>query len=159
MVNAVILTLLTAALGVLGTSFWNARAEKKALLARVTELERLNALVTQAVVPISAAFQAILVKKLTHFHTPVMDKLLEKLGPPITLTDDEEKELIEALKQREIDVNGLIDDAERDCARMLPIVMRMVKAETEIPDADKKIQVVTVAPEEDKPKSEQDNKV
>ncbi len=140
--NSIVLLVIGAVLTFLSAAYWMARAEKKALLARVVELERLNSLVTQAVVPISAAFQAILIKELTHFHTPIMDALMVKLGPPNTLTTAEEVELVAALKQREQDMDGLIDDAERDAARMLPMVMKRVKAESESPNMETTIQVV-----------------
>ena len=140
--NAIWLAVLSAALTFVGVAFWKVYEGKKALLVRVTELEKQTSIVKEAVVPITAAFQAILIKKLTHFHTPVMDKLMEKLGPPVTLTEMEEIQLIEELQKREIDLNGMIDEAERDAARMLPLVMRMVKAESEIFNPDVKLQIV-----------------
>jgi hypothetical protein len=71
---------------------------------------------------------------LTHFHTPVMDALMVKLGDvgtPPTITEEEEVELIAALKQRAEDVGPLIDEDERDAAELLPIQMRRVKREAE----------------------------
>ena len=58
----------------------NQSSERIADRSRIVELERQVALVGQAIVPISAAFQAILIKELTHIHTPVLDRLLEKVG-------------------------------------------------------------------------------
>jgi hypothetical protein len=77
----------------------------------------------------SAAFQISLVRQLTHFHTPRLDALLAKLGPPFTLTESEQGELIAALKEREADMGALIDDSEREAAKMLPAVMRRVAVE------------------------------
>src|ERR1700686_3873345 len=72
----------------------------------------------------SAAFQMAIVKQLTHFHTPKLDALLAKLGPPFMLTEAEMEELIAELKNREQDMGQLIDDGEREAAKMLPAIMR-----------------------------------
>ncbi len=101
------------------------------LVDRVNDLERQLSAVNQAVVPISAAFQAILVKELTHFHTPEMDGLMAKLGPPFTLTEVEAKRLGVLLEERQRDMNDQISDAERDAAQMLPLVMRRVLVDRE----------------------------
>jgi len=102
------------------------------LIGRVVELEKNLALVNQAVVPISAAFQAILIKDLTHFHTPEMDNLLAKIGPPLTLTAQEAARLEVLLAARARDVDNLISEQERDAARMLPMVMRRVLADRDM---------------------------
>lgn len=109
---------------------------------RIVELESQLMVVKEKVVPISAAFQAILIKELTHFHTPVMDALLVKLGPPNTLTDAEEKELAAALRQRSKDLNGAISDSERDAAEMLPMVVKRAKAEEHIDLTQQPLQIV-----------------
>lgn len=103
--------------------------EKKKLMDRVTELEAQLRLVSQSMVPISTAFQAILVKELTHFHTPVMDALLVKLGPPFILTSEEEGQLLIKLAERAAEVGSLMTESERDAATILPMVIRRVKAE------------------------------
>jgi hypothetical protein len=77
----------------------------------------------------SAAFQVALVRQLTHFHTPKLDALLAKLGPPFALTDVEMQELIAELKAREEDMAGQIDGGEREAAKMLPAIMRRVALE------------------------------
>lgn len=116
--------------------------------ARIEELERQLGLFGQTILPISAAFQAILVKQLTHFHTPVLDGLLKKLGPPYELTDAEAAELARLLEEREVVVDDQIDESEREAARMLPLVMKRVKAEFELlQTAPISLQMVTVAPE------------
>jgi hypothetical protein len=106
-----------------------ARAEMQ---KRITELEKQLELVRQSVVPISTAFQAILIKELTHYHTPVMDALMVKLGPPYTLSEAEERELIAALEQRTRDMGELISPSERDAARMLPLLMKRVSRERSV---------------------------
>jgi len=97
---------------------------------RISELERQLAVLNQVVVPISTAFQAILIKELTHMHTPEMDALLAKIGPPSTLTDAEEVELAEGLAQRAKDMGDQISESERDAALILPSVIKRAKAES-----------------------------
>jgi hypothetical protein len=121
-------------------------ASENRLQARVSELERQNSLVTQAIVPISAAFQAILIKELTHFHTPRMDMLLAKVGPPNELSTDEEDELRVLLIHREQDMSNEITDSERDAARMLPMVIRRARIESSMPPEDSVLKVVSVLP-------------
>lgn len=109
----------------------NIEAAKVTLLARVQELERNSALLSQQTIPISAAFQAILIQDLTHFHTPEMDELMVKLGPPFILTEKETNRLIELLAERERDLGPEVSQSERDAARMLPLVIRRVAADLE----------------------------
>jgi len=113
--------------------------------ARVIELENKIALVNAAVVPISTAFQAILIKELTHFHTPEMDALLVKIGPPNILNESEEKRLSIMLVERSKDLNGSISDSERDAATILPIVMKRAKAEQEILKTTESLNLISVA--------------
>lgn len=111
--------------------------------SRIEQLEKQLAALTQNVLPISAAFQAILIKQLTHFHTPELDALLEGLERD-TLTAEDEKRLATLLEQRTQDMGGQIDDSEREAAVMLPLVNRRVRAETA---ADLALQVVAVPKE------------
>lgn len=138
MINSIALMLLSAALGVVVTAFWKAReataAKAKALAdenakltARVTEVESKLRLVDQAVVPISEAFKAILIKELTHFHTPEMDKLMAK----DRLTPEEEARLAVLLKERSENMGDDIPQSERDAAAILPAVIRRAKAASE----------------------------
>jgi len=108
---------------------WVTRTENTLREKRLVELEKQLALVSAAVVPISTAFQAILIKELTHFHTPELDALMRKIGPPSTLTEDEERRMAVLLEAREIDMADEISSSERDAARMLPMVIRRAKAE------------------------------
>jgi hypothetical protein len=89
------------------------------------------ALLTQSILPMNTAFQTILVRELTHFHTPKMDALLEKLGPPYALSTAEEIELSQALEQRTKDMGTEIDQSEREAAIILPYIMRRVRAESD----------------------------
>lgn len=120
-------------------------AEHTELTKRVASLENQLSLVSQTILPMSTAFQAILVKELTHFHTPEVDALLVKVGPPNVLTPAEEKELEIALEKRAREIDPLIDEAERDAARMLPMVMKRSKVESEVLSSALRLKLVTVA--------------
>jgi hypothetical protein len=112
---------------------------------RLIALEKQLSLLGQAVMPISTAFQAILIKELTHFHTPVMDALLARVGPPSLLSDEEEGELAAALEQRTKDMGDRISDSERDAAKMLPLVMKRAKLEAlALQPQDTRLRLVTV---------------
>jgi hypothetical protein len=134
------MAIMSACLGFLGNRYFVRRKEikadaqavaedKKATLSRITELESKLALVNAAVVPISTAFQAILIKELTHFHTPEMDALMVKIGPPNTLNPTDEKRLEVMLKDRMDDMGPEISDRERGAAMILPEVMKRARAE------------------------------
>ena len=148
LLQTVVILLGGAVLGFFGNWFWRKSDSRTVTGAerdrRITELERQLSLVNQAVVPISTAFQAILIKELTHYHTPRMDELMVKLGPPDVLSEAEEAELIDALDERTRDMGDLISDAERDAARMLPMVMKRARAETEAAAATANAPVIKV---------------
>jgi hypothetical protein len=108
------------------------RTHEKTLQARLQAIDHQLALVGQAVLPISMAFQAVLVKELIHYHTPRVDELLRKLGPPFQLTEPEEVELVAALQRQEDVMGAQITDAERDAARILPLVMKRAKIEAQV---------------------------
>lgn len=142
--SSVLLLVIGAGLAFLSTIYWTGRAESAARHKtylddnvsrdrRLVDLEKQLALVGAAVVPIATAFQAILIKELTHFHTPEMDLLLTKIGPPASLTEIEFARLIELLAQREIDLGDMISPSERDAARMLPMIMRRAIMEYDAP--------------------------
>jgi hypothetical protein len=114
------------------------------LVDRVAAAESKLALVGAAVLPLFTAAQAELVKQLTHFHTPEMDALLVKLGPPYMLTPQEDDRLAVLLKEREQDMGDQISEDERDAARMLPMVMRRAKRESELVAAELVLKVVSV---------------
>lgn len=154
--NSIALLFLSVGLSFLAAAFWylkNKAERAKEKLAeehgkledRMREMETQMGKVNQAVTPISAAFQAILIKELTHFHTPEMDVLLQKLGPPVTLTDEEELRLAELLRERESDLNGRISDQERDAAIMLPLVIKRVRVENETLAKTPKVELQIVA--------------
>lgn len=131
---------------------------RAALLLRVSELEKQLAIVQVTVVPISAAYQAMLVKQLTHFHTPELDALLVKLGPPSALDSDEAQRMAVLLQARTIDMGDEIDDSERDAAAMLPMVVRRVAEEVAAATGSAMIQTVSIPKEkpEVRPKDEGD---
>lgn len=147
----------SASLGFLAQRYFSSRkelradalelaTEKKAIMFRIAELETKLALVNAAVVPISTAFQAILIKELTHFHTPEMDALLVKVGPPMILSEAEQAKLTVMLKDREQDLGPEISDSERDAAYILPAVMKRARVEQELLSSAEtlRIKLVTV---------------
>jgi hypothetical protein len=147
LVNSIVLTTFGSALSFVVAWYWftrharvrdadRAREEQSILRGRVTELEKQLIAIGTQVVPMNAAFQAILIKELTHAHTPRMDELLVKLGPPYILTDQEAAELSTALEARYKNIDALVDESERDAAKILPLVMKRVKAEAELLMAD-----------------------
>jgi uncharacterized protein YfkK (UPF0435 family) len=158
MVNSLGLLLFGTALSFATAWFWKTKdaavqkarvlaEENTKLASRVTEVETKLALVNQAVIPISTAFQAILIKELTHFHTPEMDALLVKVGPPNTLTDAEAERLATLLIERTRDMGPQISDAERDAATILPAVMKRARVEADVLDSAEalRLKLVTVA--------------
>lgn len=151
-INTVLITLFGSILTWLCTAYWHRRTaveqEAARLRARVEDLELQLALVKQSVLPISTAFQTLLIKELTHYHTEEMDALLVKIGPPNILTPEEIVRLHVMLIERTQDMHELISDSERDAAAIFPIVMKRAKAEAALPpDAPVQIQLVTVVHE------------
>jgi DNA-directed RNA polymerase subunit F len=155
MLNSILLSVIGTFLAFLAARHWHLRnlavsdaksireANEK-LLSRVTELEREHALVKAAVVPITTAFQALLIKELTHFHTPIMDALMVKIGPPNTLTEDEAKQLEILLKERADDIGDVIPVSEKEAAIILPYVMRKAKVEQEQINQESILAVVAI---------------
>lgn len=152
-INSVGLVVFAASLTFMASAFWNRRNRREledkikkdaeaAVGARLTELENKLAILNQAVVPISAAFQAILIKELTHFHTPELDGYLSKVGPPSRLTLVEEERMLLLLDERAKELNGDIPESERDAAVMLPMVMKRAKLEVDALVVD--VQVVAL---------------
>jgi hypothetical protein len=119
------------------------------LLARLVELERRFSLIGQAIIPVSTAFQTMLVRELTHFHTPEMDSLMAHIGPPSTLSEEETNRLVVLLRQRASEPD--VPASERDAAYMLPAVMRRATAEAlamaeQQPTALRLLHVIPLAP-------------
>ena len=107
------------------------RSSTRRLTGRVSELEGQLSKMGESAVPISAAFRALLIKDLTHFHTPEMDELMVKLGPPYDLLDAEADRLSQLLAERSHDLSAMIDDNEREAAVMLPLVINRVRRDLE----------------------------
>ena len=105
--------------------------EHQKVLLRLVELETTAKLSAQQFSPIVTAFQAILVKQLTHPSKDELDQLLVKVGPPHILTPDESARLAVMLKERSHDMGSEITSTERESAEILPIVMKMAIAEQE----------------------------
>lgn len=84
---------------------------------------------TRPIILISAAYQEMLVAELTHFHTPELDELMTRIGPPCTLTMEEAERMEMLLEARSGNV-AEITAAERQAARLLPFIIRRTIAET-----------------------------
>lgn len=126
-----------------------ATTERVSLTNRIAELEKSASVINQAVQPISVAFLGIIIKDLTHFHTPEMDALLLKLAPPISLSKAEINRLTVLLRQRMRQLGKTISPAERNAATMLPMVLKRVEAamsaEAVLPPGNvPQVQVVTI---------------
>lgn len=156
--NSIGLVLLTSAVSFAASWFWytkKARTDKvhdDEVVAgdtahRIQDLEKQLAVLTATFTPISEAFKAVLIKQLTHFHTPEMDALLEKAAKN-GLSNSEEKRLQQMLIARAQDLNGRIDSSEREAALMLPLVMNRVRAGAAVTDSE----VMVVLVPKDKPK-------
>lgn len=156
--SSVSLLLIGSLFAFVATAYWNNKTsrrdmaksrddEYKKTKSRLVELEQKLALVTQAVVPLNMAMQAMLIKELTHYHTPEMDALLVKLGPPNILTDTEANRLEVMLQERTVDMGTLVSAEERDAAFILPVIIKRARVEQEtLADAEAiRLRLVTVA--------------
>lgn len=121
-----------------------ATATTTAMQREIAELKRQIDVLNIPVQQLNTAFQAILVRQLTHFHTKELDDLMEKLGPPLTLTAAELKRMEVLLKARENDVDDQIDESEREAAHMLPMVIKRVAADLAKPEPASDLIVVAV---------------
>jgi hypothetical protein len=84
------------------------------------------------VIPLAALYQSLLMAKLTHFHTPVLDALMKKAeATPGQISPEEEARMLALLEERKRDMGPEISDDERDAAEALPIMLRMVRREAE----------------------------
>jgi hypothetical protein len=81
-------------------------------------------------VPLTVALQTQLVQELTHFHTPWLDALLQKLGPPMTLTEDEADALCVAILEQLQEISDCLSADERDAASILPVVIKRALRES-----------------------------
>src|ERR1700679_1149184 len=135
--NSILLLVLGSIFSFLSAWFWFAKnaaikradelaAANERILARVTELEKREAVAASAMTPILTAVQAVLVNKLTHAHKPELDALLVKIGPPDVLTDEERQRLMSMLHDRSWEEDETIGRSERDAAVILPLLMPMV---------------------------------
>jgi hypothetical protein len=105
------------------------KAEHEALISRVTELELRERVAEEKITPIATAFQALLIKTLTHADREEMDSLLFKLGPPDTLNNEERTRLMIMLKERGAGSGAALTSDEREAAMILPAVMKIAAEE------------------------------
>ena len=177
LINSIALLILGSLMAAFWTWFWRGRErtikrleaektamreEKAAVIAKADKLaeehraleEKVNALtaqlglVSQVVTPINQAMQALLIRELTHYHTPELDALMAKLPPDGTLTIKEEERIAVLLKERADELNGSIPEHERDAAHILPFIIKRVKAEAQsIAESTPQLKIVAVPPE------------
>lgn len=170
MINSLLLLFLSSALVAFWTWFWRFRAttvkrledEKAAVIAKANKLadehrelaEKVDALqaqlglVNQVVTPINQAMQALLIRELTHYHTPELDALLAKLPPEGDLTPEEHLRIAVLLKERAEELNGTIPESEREAAIILPYIIKRVKAEAvALVESTPQLKIVAVPPE------------
>jgi len=133
--------LLTAALAFLGTMFWRWRRRAdlriaannvllKALQDQLSAQQGQLLMLGTAVQPLTAAMASMLVKALTHYHSPETDALLAKVGPPNTLTMEEEKRLGKTMQERSVDMADVISPLERNAAQLLLLIVERNRLET-----------------------------
>jgi len=158
MFNSMLLALFGTALGVITTWFWKSRdeavrkatviaGEHEAALKRISDLEKKQGIVDAQLVPFNGLMQAMLIKELTHAHTPEMDALMVKLGPPNILTPAEERRLTVMLQERYARPDPSVSEQERDAAFILPAVIRRARSEAQVlQDAeDIRVKLVSIA--------------
>jgi len=135
--NSAVLIIVGAVVTALMTWLWRSRdAEREkakalaishqAVLDRLAELEKREAVAAAAMTPLLTAVQAIFVQKLTHLHKPELDALLVKIGPPDVLSAAERERLMVMLHDRSWDADETVGDDERSAAKILPLLMPMV---------------------------------
>jgi hypothetical protein len=154
--NSILLSVVGAVMSFAVAWFWfsrNAAVEKarviaidhEAVKARLASAEAQLARIDQVVVPINTMMQAMLVRELTHPHTPEMDALMVKLGPPNTLTEQENARLLVLLDERSKDMGR--EASERAAAAIMPVIMKRAQAEQDLiagADGVKAVSVITV---------------
>jgi hypothetical protein len=139
LLNSMLLLCVGSGLAGLSAWFWfqkNAAAKEAeavaaahaVLLARVAELETRERMASAAFLPIATAFQATLIKSLTHAHATELDALLVKVGNH-ALRPEEEPRLLALLAERAQTPDGRIGESEREDAEIFPVVMKRARAE------------------------------
>lgn len=132
----------------------NLESAKKAVVKRdeqIQELQRQMAVLQAESIPVQAAFQAMLIAKLTHLHTPRVDELLKKLGPPVMISDEEMAELRAALEERIVAVDARIDKEERIAAKILLDVAMLNRIEDDRQHAAKTEMILVTQPVVEEP--------
>jgi hypothetical protein len=138
-VNGVELVL-GAGLTFLASAYWRWRRKSdavaaknaatiKALQEQLTVQQGQLQMLGVAVQPLTAAMASMLVKSLTHYHTPDTDVLLAKVGPPNTLTQEEEEDLRGLMNERSNDRAARISPLERNAAQLLLLIVERNRLE------------------------------
>lgn len=111
--------------------FFHQRRRRDLVVLRTMQ-DQIAAITIRQAMPINAAFQALLTKELTHAHTPELDALLARAGPPSNLSPGEWERMRQLLDERYQDTaDEQIDDNERDAAFIYPIIVKRASQEYE----------------------------
>lgn len=96
-------------------------------------MEKRISLLEARSIPTAAAFQALLAMKLTHAHTPELDALLARAGPPSNLLAHEWSQMNGLLAERYKNTSDPeVSEEEKDAAYIFPFVVRMARAEYDV---------------------------
>ena len=97
-----------------------------------TMQDQISSIALAHAVPINAAYQAMLAAELTHAHTPELDALLARAGPPSDLVPAEWERLRVMLVERyQTFDDDQVSGAERDAAFIFPFVVQRAQREYE----------------------------
>lgn len=143
---------ITFVLGRLSTKINKKELDSEDKENRIIELEQKLAVLSAEAAPIHAAFLAMSIAKLTHFHTPATDKILQKIIYPFSQTEEEIEELRIVMEERMIELNGEIEGAEKIHAKILPDLIRLAHIEATERDEEKaKTEVIMIEQPTTKP--------
>lgn len=141
---------LTFVLGRLSTKINKKDDDNQDKENRIIELEQKLAVLSAEAAPIHAAFLAMSIAKLTHFHTPVADEILQKIVFPFNQTEEEIEELRIILEERMADPSIEINGAEKIHAKILPDLIRLAHLEA-IEKEEEKAKTQTIMVEQPTP--------
>ena len=110
--------------------FYHRRRSDQAVL--VAMQEQISALVAAHGLPINLAYKEMLARELTHAHTPELDALLARAGPPSDLSAEEFERMSVMLVERYESIDDdQISPKEKKAALIYPIVLQRANEEYE----------------------------
>lgn len=120
-----------------------ARRETADSNKRLTELEKKIAVMEAAAIPITAAYQTMILSGLRHHHAPALDEVLDKMADGKPLTAEDLKIRKKGLAERQNDPET--PEAERIKAKILEDIERLGVLEKEEGLTDPIIETVLVS--------------